>query len=314
MSVAGFFLELLIPGAIGTFAIAAVIVLLTDQAISFDNIPTAHSYLLTALFLMNSYLLGILLRHFPLFERPTDFYAKRINAQWPKVARAIRSHLITHLKVIDDADESGLASPEIFSRFTAQQSAAFFTYLRDYVLSQASAAVCELFNYEWRFSRLARNCAPPLLGLSLALCLGADVKAYQQGYPAIANCALRALLAGALLGLVRVLESRWSKRARQSGDQAKKFVKHFFFWSTTLSFSSLLVACIAVTIMARTVCPVAAIYAGGASVAVVVLMLLRYAYQQRIYWQVDILMRMGSFMFLFESESPIEKPAAKIGK
>src|SRR5258708_27334209 len=180
MNVAGFFLELLILGAVGTIAI--VIVLLADRAISLESVPTAHSYLLTALFLMSSYLLGILLRHFPLFERPTDFYAKRIDAQWPKVARAIRARLIAHLRIIDVADESGLASPEISAKFTSQQSAAFFTYLRDYVLSQASTSVCELFNYEWRFSRLARNCAPPLLFFSLALCFWSYFKTKQPGF------------------------------------------------------------------------------------------------------------------------------------
>ena len=338
MSVAGFFLELLIPGAIGSLAI--LIALLPYLAISLGTIaiPKEHSYLLTALFLMSSYLIGIILRHVPLFERPADFYALRIGQQWPKVARMLSAHLITHLRTIDEGYESGLKCPETSERFTSQQSGALITYLRDYVLSHASTGLCELFNYEWRFSRLARNCAPPLLFLSLACCFAACLGAKRSIYHAETRWLMWALLSGAVLFTLRVASSlfhRWRKKwkrrssmpeatrnlradlrlerwlsSRAEAAMANRFLKRFIRCLFVGSFCSLLTCSLTAFFLARwNGNLLVAAYAGGAFVAGFVLVLLRHAYRERINWQVDILMRIGSFMFRFDSESLIEQPS-----
>jgi hypothetical protein len=229
MSLTGFFLELLIPGA--TACSAFLLVFLRFQPIP-SNVMEKQGWLLLTLFLMCSYVVGIILRHALIFHKPKYYYCLHIEKEWPNVAKALALHLTQRLEPnIDRGEESGLQCPREPAQFTPNQCAALITYLRDYLLSEKSSGISDLFNYEWRLSRLARNCALPLAMLSGACWISAGIEAGEKtGY--------------------------------------------------------------------------AGLYVLGGIFAISGILGLWYAYKKRIFWQVDILMRVGSFAFCLKSVDP----------
>jgi hypothetical protein len=229
MSLTGFFLELLIPGA--TACSAFLLVFLRFQPIS-TQVMEKQGWLLLTLFLMCSYVVGIILRHASIFPKPKNYYCLRIEKEWPQVAKALARHLTEQLGPnIDEGEESGLQCPEKRAKFTANESAALITYLRDYLLSEKSSGISDLYNYEWRLSRLARNCALPLAMLSGACWISAGIEACRKTD---------------YVGL----------------------------------------------------------YVLGGIFAMAGILGLWHAYKKRIFWQVDILMRVGSFAFCLKRLDP----------